>query len=195
MGILFSLLENPLVGRLKFILLRESMNNSRIKRVPAWKVPKRYRSWVYDQGSLTKRLIEASNKQFRVRVTFQGWAVPTVEERCILKVKDRHLALVREVELLCFDKIWVKARSIIPNTTLSGKERQLQSLGNKPLGEFLFKSRGMTRSELEYVSVLSKGDGQVFGRRSTFYLSNKPLLVSELFMPIVFDEKQFEGNE
>jgi chorismate--pyruvate lyase len=93
------------------------------------------------------------------------------------------------VELLCFNQVWVKARSIIPVTTLSGKERQLQYLGNKPLGAYLFRSKGMRRSELEFVSVTRQNEPVVFGRRSIFYLHDKPLLVSELFMPSVFNKK------
>ncbi len=153
------------------------------KPIPQWKVPKRYRSWVFDKGSLTKRLIGASNNHFSVRVTFQGWAVPNLEERRILKTKERQRALVREVELLCYGEPWVRARSIIPHTTLSGSERQLQYLGNKPLGAFLFKSRHMTRSELECVALDVSGNDQIYGRRSVFYLRAKPLLVSELFLP------------
>jgi chorismate--pyruvate lyase len=164
------------------------MLRPRANKVPKWKVPRQYRTWVYDQGSLTKRLINASNKNFRVNVTFQGWAVPNLEERRILKFGERRLALVREVELLCYDQVWVKARSIIPVTTLTGKERQLQYLGNKPLGAFLFKSKGMARSDLESVS-LTVNNKRIFGRRSVFYLSDKPLLVSELFMPDLFGQK------
>lgn len=162
------------------------------RRIPDWKVPKQYGSWVFDQGSLTKRLIEASNNNFSVRVTYQGWAVPSLEERRILKVRERQKALVREVELLCFGKVWVIARSIIPKTTLSGYERQLQYLGDKPLGAFLFKSRVMTRSKLESVSLVKQFKEPVFGRRSVFFLRQKPLLVSELFMPRVFEASKRE---
>ena len=166
------------------------MIKPRAKKIPAWKVPTEYRRWVYDQGSLTKRLIDASNNHFSVRVTFQGRVVPTLDERSNLNVKPRRMALVREVELLCYGEVWVRARSIIPFSTLSGKERQLQYLGNKPLGAFLFKSKAMTRSKLEFVVVPINQNRKIFGRRSVFYLSGKPLLVSELFMPTVFGVKE-----
>lgn len=171
------------------------MTIAHCKRMPKWQVPPYARAWVFDQGSLTKRLIEASQGEFKVRVTYQGWAVASCEERRVLKIKERQKALVREVELLCFGEVWVIARSIIPATTLSGKERQLKSLGTKPLGAFLFKSRHMSRSRLECVSSQMSPKQRIYGRRSVFYLHHKPLLVSELFLPSVFNPKLMRVND
>jgi len=93
------------------------------------------------------------------------------------------MALVREVELCCFGQIWVRARSIIPETTLSGEERQLKHLGDKPLGAFLFKSRTMKRRALELASFQDENGEAFYARRSVFMLHGKPLLVSEYFLP------------
>jgi len=156
------------------------------ERVPAWILPYQYRNWVLDSGSLTKRLIDCSHNNFAVRVIFQGWCVPRLDERKALNIPPRQAALIREVELLCHGKVWVKARSIIPASTLTGAERKLKVLGDRPLGAFLFKSRAMRRSALEVSSFISSEKQRIYGRRSIFLLHQKPLLVGELFMPHVF---------
>jgi len=121
-------------------------------------------------------------------VTFQGWGYPSRDEMKVLNVPTRQKALIREVELLCFGDVWVTARSVIPHSTLSGAEKQLQFMGNRPLGAFLFKSRTMHRKPLEISMPVSKHLKGIYGRRSVFLLHNKPLLVSELFMPCVFEK-------
>jgi len=162
------------------------------KRVPSFYLPKEWRDWVLDRGSLTQRLIQASNGNFSVRVVRQQWLQPNRDEALILNCPTKSLALIREVELLCYGEVWVVARSIIPSSTLTGTERQLRVLGNRPLGAFLFKSRTMKRGPLQISKaspeLLSMQAGQalrdpLWGRRSLFFLHEKPLLVSELFMP------------
>lgn len=159
----------------------------RFRRVPDSALPRDRRAWVLDSGSLTKRLIKASQGDFSVRVTFQGWGFPSRDEKKVLKVPMRQKALIREVELICFGEVWVTARSVIPNSTLSGAEKQLQFMGTRPLGAFLFKARTMQRKPLEISMPISKSLEGIYGRRSVFLLHQKPLLVSELFMPCVFE--------
>lgn len=164
------------------------------RSVPAWVLPREWRNWVLDNGSLTKRLIKVSQGDFKVRVVFQGWAYPSCDEARVLGIPDRCKALIREVELLCFGKPWVCARSVIPNSTLTGHERQLKHLGTRPLGAYLFKSRTMQRKAIEVASLsvdVEKLSSQtpMYGRRSVFLLHNKPLLVSELFLPVVLTAK------
>jgi chorismate--pyruvate lyase len=161
----------------------------RFRRVPESALPRDRRSWVLDAGSLTKRLIKASHGDFSVRVTFQGWGVASRDEMKVLKIPIRQKALIREVELVCFGEVWVTARSVIPNSTLSGAEKQLQFMGNRPLGAFLFKARTMHRQPLEISMPISKHLKGICGRRSVFLLHDKPLLVSELFMPCVFETR------
>jgi len=156
------------------------------KRVPSWALPYETKSWILDKGSLTKRLIAASNESFCVKVIYQGRAYPHLDETKNLNISQREKALVREVELVCDGVVWVRARSVIPISTMTGPERELNILGNRPLGAYLFKSKTMRRSNLELCRFNIDEGKQIYGRRSIFYLNSKPLLVSEFFMPRVF---------
>ena len=164
------------------------------RRVPACILPGNHRGWILDAGSLTKRLQKASQGNFAVRVVFQGWDYPRRDEIKVLQIPVRQKALIREVELLCHGKVWVKARSVIPVSSLSGSEKQLQFMGNRPLGAFLFKARTMQRKPLEIATPKSAAQKHIYGRRSVFLLHKKPLLVSELFMPIVFQKATPNNN-
>lgn len=158
--------------------------------------PQKLLFWLQDTASLTQRLRDLSRGVFRVAVVAQGWQRPLRSERWALGISDHRLALVRQVVLLCHDRPTVFARTIIPATTLSGKERLLARLGTKPLGERLFADKSMVRGAVE-VAVVSahhrlfcaaglpqaRPAKRIWGRRSLFYLANKPLLVSEFFLP------------
>jgi len=92
----------------------------------------------------------------------------------------------------------VFARTIIPHATLTGEEKHLGHLQNKPLGAVLFAEPTMRRSEVEVAEIkpgqrlyhtatsrLSTNPKSIWGRRSVFYLHHKPLLVSEIFLPAI----------
>lgn len=163
-------------------------------------MPMALRSWLLDRGSLTQRLIDASGGAFRVDVLNQRMAYPRLSEARALGMPSRQKALVREVILFGCNKPWVYARSIIPITTLSGRLRSLRKLDNRPLGALLFNDRTMQRGDIE-IACIEHGrptntdnlfsettfagitTGTVWGRRSVFFLDQKPLLVSEMFLP------------
>lgn len=163
------------------------------RRVPGAAVPRPLRSWLLDRGSLTERLIKASQGQFRVEVLHQHMALPHLSECHALGIPSRQRALVREVVLYGKNEPWVYARSIIPVTTLTGRLRSLTKLDNRPLGALLFNDVSMQRSQIEITctntdtlalpALPGNFRGKVWGRRSVFYLDQKPLLVSEMFLP------------
>jgi len=87
----------------------------------------------------------------------------------------------------------VYARTVIPVSTLTGAQKRLTFLGNKSLGAILFSDRTMERGEVqiarlkaEQVKLDSGTNEDIWGRRSVFTLSAKPLLVSEYFLPELF---------
>lgn len=162
------------------------------QRNPLIQIDPLWRSWLLDQGSLTKRLINASNGAFQVRKLFQGWQRPTCSEAQCLGLKPRQLAVVREVELLCNGEPWVYARSVFPQQTLTGRLRSLKKLDTRPLGALLFSDPTMERTHFEIAALSNtrlknyfsdQSANFAWGRRSLFFLDEKPLLVAEIFLP------------
>ena len=160
------------------------------------RVPKQIAYCLFDASSLTARIIAACRGEFRVEVISQGWQRPMLNEEQCLKIRAGRHALVRQVYLFCDDKPLVFARTVIPHTTLHGKEKHLAHLQNKPLGAVLFAEPTMRRSEVEVAEIhtsqrlfhtatarLNYEPAKIWGRRSVFYLHDKPLLVSEIFLP------------
>jgi chorismate--pyruvate lyase len=157
-------------------------------------------SWLYDAGSLTRRLQAGCVDGFRVEVIEQSWQRPMLNEAVRLGISAERLALVRQVYLYCNNKPAVFARTVIPAQTLSGPQRHLANLGSRPLGAVLFANPNMCRDEMEVACIrpgqrifasatakLEQVPDEIWGRRSVFYLDRKPLLVNEVFLPDVLD--------
>jgi len=165
------------------------------QRNPLVQINPLWRSWLLDQGSLTQRLINASNGAFQVRKLRQGWQLPTRSEAQCLGLKPRQLAIVREVELLCHGEPWVYARSVFPQQTLTGRLRSLKKLDTRPLGALLFSDPTMERTHFEVAALYNdqlasyfpnntdNSNSFAWGRRSLFFLDEKPILVAEVFLP------------
>ena len=138
--------------------------------------------------------------QFSVRLLSEQWTRPKKDEAKLLDIPQRQTVLLRQVQLLCADTVCVYARSIIPLKTMSGKHRRLRYLGERPLGAYLFSNPGLIRASQQLASISKKdplfniatsGSGesceQIWGRRSLFTIDHKSLLVSEFFLPVLFE--------
>ena len=147
--------------------------------------PRPWRSWLCDRGSLTQHLITASDNQFTVELQQQDWHFPSRSEAKILGIKYRQAALIREVKLLGKNQPYVFARTVIPARTLTGKQKQLAMLGNRSLGTVLFNDPSMRRGKFQISRIKLDSGEQAWARRSIFYLSGKPLLVCEVFLPVL----------
>lgn len=151
-------------------------------------------SWLFDTSSLTARLLNLCGNEFSVQVIAQKWQKIAAEERFAMSVPSVHSALVRRVLLCCGDTPLVYARTVIPATTIQGKNRRYANLGNRPLGAMLFADRTMKREAVEIALLpedhFVKQDlhigKPVWGRRSVFRVSGKPLMVAEYFLPSLF---------
>jgi chorismate lyase len=155
----------------------------------------RLRDWLFDPTSLTRRVREACTGKFRVRVERQDWGRPRLDEYRALALRMPRRALIREVHLLCDERPWIFARTIIPASTLRGPQRRLLRLGARPLGAVLFADPRMRRGPVEVAEIplghplyaaavhgLSSRPAAVWGRRSVFWMNDKPLLVAEIFL-------------
>lgn len=173
---------------------------------PYWQAPNLFhyrptqtiQAWLLDPDSLTQKLVELSKGSFRVEVLQQSIARPQLSEARRLNLGYHRWAVIREVILHGNHQPWVYARSVIPLSTLRGPLRQLNYLGNRPLGEMLFRDPTMRRKHLELAGIKASHLPQMlqeftpsWGRRSVFLLRNKPLLVSEIFLSSFFQQRNF----
>jgi chorismate lyase len=196
-------------GHFSRILPRSNARVSRERkrgdsRDPSWQIlntfecrrlPEGQLANLLDSGSLTQRLLRASDGDFAVKRIVEAWRRPNFSERQRLGLADREYAFLREVALVCKGEIWVLARSIIPKRSLVGKNKHLSSLGDRPLGATLFKDPTLSRTLFEVCQLQAKqlpdfswGTGKAannyfWGRRSVFVLRGQDLLVSEIFLP------------
>ncbi len=168
-------------------------------------ISKAEHSWLFEPSSLTQRLRQLCGDDFQVRLLKQVWQKPFLGERGALQLSNHRYALAREVALCCGETPLIYARTIIPGQTLRGAQRRLSNLGTRPLGEVLFSTPKLARNgfELAAVSALtwSRNDIErlsfptetVWGRRTVYSISSHDLLVSEVFMPALFELERANG--
>lgn len=156
-----------------------------------------YRRWLRAGGSLTAHLSERCG-ELRVQRCFQGLRFPGRDEAQAVGLSHRRLAHVREVLLLADGVPVVFAHSILAPGDLRGAWRPVGRLGNRPLAAALFADRRVRRSPLEHSRIgprdplharmLAAGlaaPPSLPARRSLFHLGERPLLVTEVFLPAV----------
>lgn len=148
------------------------------------------RSWLLDDGSLTQHLLN-TGKQFSLERWHQRWEAPRPNERKLLHMPLKELAMVRQIVMRLDGKAVVYARSVFPVSTLDGPLLRLRRLHNKSLGAFLFSRPDMRRSPFQvallagddpYLPESLHQDTEAWARRSCFQVAAKPMLVSEVFL-------------
>lgn len=151
------------------------------------------RDWLFDQGSLTRRLTALSAGRFAVQPLQQGWQVLRNDECAALLVPAGSLGWVREVFLLGAGQPWVFARSVAARSALEGSGLELGKLGSRSLGELLFSDRAFARGELQacrypaaWLPDAVRAE-QLWGRRSCFRRDGLGVLVAEVFLPAFWD--------
>lgn len=133
--------------------------------------------WLMEVDSMTRRF-ERYCQQVTVNLLREGFIDRNeAGSDAVLLPADRRFWL-REIELCGDQTPWLVARTLVPESTLVGPEQKLQQLGTVPLGRYLFSSSTLTR---DFIDVGLSGN--LWGRRSRLRLSDKPLLLTELFLP------------
>ena len=162
-------------------------------------INKDLKSWLFDTGSLTARLLKRCPGRFSVQLLSLERSTPTLDEASALCLQPRSQAIVREVLLCCDNRPVIYARTIIPLSSMRGALRGLATLGNQPLGAVLFADKLMKRKAVEVTTISPahkcyswtgyKGKEPISGRRSVFVLKGQELLVSEFFLPDLLSQK------
>jgi chorismate--pyruvate lyase len=136
----------------------------------------------------------------RVEVARERMRLPNEDEYVALGCTIRELAFVREVVLHSPGKPVVLAHSITSRRDLDGAWRALRGLGTRPLAMMLFTDPRVRRHPFEFARMdrrhpLWKRAARLFGgelptlwaRRSLFTRRGRPLLVTEVFLPVLLD--------
>jgi len=144
-----------------------------------------WRRWLFDSSSLTKLLISKSDGDFRVEVCEQKWLLlPNPAVRfCFGPLAADHKFWSRKVMLVGDNTPWVLAHTLIPQFSLTGPLKRVLELNEKPLGEYLFSHPNLIRSGID----ITPNAGDSWGRRSLFYLFEKPIMVAEFFLPAILN--------
>lgn len=153
------------------------------------------RKCLLNTGPLIMHLEKFSTANISLNLETQFYGRAQHNGSAILGLSDGDCVLLREVFLLCNNHPWVYARTTIPTTTLQSAPK-LAHWGDKPLGNYLFSDKFIYRGKIEIAKIKMisipyrpikklalKQDDFLWGRRSIFYIKNKPLLVTEIFLP------------
>ncbi len=178
-------------------------NSFLFTREPHWKkkhpglkqaLPPDVHSWIYEKGSLTRRLRKVYGSSFAVEILFHRWKPAFLGECNLLGLPHQQYNLVREVLLHANGRPLILARTILPEHTIKVAKRNLSHLGTRPLGEVIFSYPKLERLDLNITNVqhslwreelIEKVNiGQhVWGRRTVYAIQKQKMLVSEFFMP------------
>ncbi|MBT0719320.1 chorismate lyase [Rosenbergiella epipactidis] len=138
-------------------------------------------SWLVDETSMTARL-EAYCQKLEVTIVKEGFfsehALTPDEHQLVVGDAENTRFWLREVQLLADGEPWLAGRTVIPESSLQGPEASLMALGTRPLGHYLFQSSSLCRDFLTPGTM-----NGLWARRSLLRLANKPLLLTEIFLP------------
>ena len=148
--------------------------------------------WLFDDGSLTRRLTALSSNGFSVTPLNESWQTLRSDECAALNVREGSVGWVREVFLRGHGQPWVFARSVAPRSQLIDSDLHMDELGSRSLGELLFSDQAFSRGPLQvcrYPQHWLPADvsaGQLWARRSCFSRDGLSVLVAEVFLPCLW---------
>ena len=150
---------------------------------------------LFHNGSLSFFLKEKCTGVFQVEPESESWQQPMPDEAESLSLEKHADVFIRESWLKSDDIRLVYARTVIPEITAAADNGRLTKLGAKPLGEILFADDTTHRANVRYAIIPDdcelyklvtndiKITEEIWGRQSLFFMQNKPLLISEVFLP------------
>jgi chorismate--pyruvate lyase len=175
------------------------MNNLEPKWLPISKLPdttpENILSWLTAEVSLTARLRTLGT--FTVQLQQESWGAGAATECELLGIPQDTQLWQRDVALLINEKPTVIAHTLIPKETLTALP-QLKNLGNRSLGDLIFKDLHGTRDCLEFAEITAQHRlfagtrafhqaDTLWARRSLLSACGHSLLVNEVF---IFNKKE-----
>ena len=145
-------------------------------------IPQKLSSLILTKGSLTKSLMLLSDDTFRVNVLDERIALPYFHEQRKIESSLQKWAMIRHVELEIHGEAVVFARSIIPLSLILKGKNGLADLGQKPLGQLLFKKGKLNISKRDF-SQINQNKTITYARRTPYGYMGSSILVNEYFLP------------
>lgn len=156
------------------------------------------RQWLRRAGALTAGLRKLG--RLELGVIRQTTALPTLDERLIMRLTSRQPVHIREICLSIDGQSCVVARSVVSLPSRRGHWQAIGQLGRRPLADILYDDRHVRRSAFETGRIhsphplarlalsnepTSSGNRNLtyWARRSVFWRGGDPLLVAECFLP------------
>lgn len=148
--------------------------------------------WMATKTSLTEK----------AKTTYQTVHLQLLNEQWQNIEKTR--VFIREINMLCDEKLGWYARTWIPRETYACRAEQFKQLKEKPLATILYHDAHIVRSDvvfanlhpstMEYQWAIKHYEGKkiptsLWSRKSTFLIDWKPLYLMEAFFPDMFGEK------
>ncbi|MEH6565898.1 MAG: chorismate lyase [Halopseudomonas sp.] len=144
--------------------------------------------WLCAEGSLTQRLTDAGNNDFKVELLAQEEQPARADEAQTLGIAAGQPVWVRQVLLHTAGAPRVFARSVAPLSALGSAAVELHKLGTTSLGHLLFRNPQINRGPIqisrypaEWLPSPWRAEG-LWARRSQFSDGELQLLVCEVFL-------------
>jgi len=145
-------------------------------------IPEPLKRLITNKDSLTKSLMLLSDDTFRVNVLDERIALPYFHEQKKMESSLQKWAMIRHVELEIHGEAVVFARSIIPLSLILKGKNGLANLGQKPLGQLLFKKGKLNISKRDF-SQINHNKKIIYARRTPYGYMGSSILVNEYFLP------------
>ncbi|MGC6406053.1 chorismate lyase [Bisgaard Taxon 45] len=145
-------------------------------------LPSSVSSWLNLSSSLTATLTQTFG-EVRVSVLRESWITFLNDNERRFFPKEAARFWCREVMLKSQDTPLVFARTLMPDSLLA-QHIELQQLGNRALGEWLFTRSDRIRQKLEWMQDQTT---ELYARRALIQIGQESMMVAELFLtPQIF---------
>jgi chorismate--pyruvate lyase len=168
-------------------------------------IPEPARQWVTLGTSLTAALATHLGEEVKVRVLSERHGRFFANERDLLGTLAR-AGRIREVQLEVRGVPYIVARTVFPHGTARGANRTLLHLGTRALGSLLFGAMSAPTTVRQYIELrpqsslwgalhdhLPREADRLWARRALHLLQGRPLLVTEVFLPTLWQADPAEA--
>lgn len=114
-------------------------------------------NWLFDEGSLTRRLSRLSHDAFSVTPLVEGWQALRNDECAALGLPEQSEGWVREVYLRGHGEAWVFARSVAARSALLDGGLNIDELGSRSWASCCSATKPLPAAPSKSAAIHSSG--------------------------------------